>query len=72
MDSLELESLKEALMCLLLSIIVTVIIFFIAVFVGVGIENLFFKSKEKINTDMNNVTKLHIYIEGGKKIWKNL
>lgn len=68
MDSLELESLKEALMCLLLSIIVTVIIFFIAVFVGVGIENLFFKSKEKINTDMNNVTKLHIYIEGGKKI----
>ena len=72
MDSLDIESMKEALMCLLLSIIVTVIIFFIAVFVGVGIENLFFKSKEKINTDMNNVTKLHIYIEGGKKIWKNL
>lgn len=68
MDSLDIESMKEALMCLLLSIIVTVIIFFIAVFVGVGIENLFFKSKEKINTDMNNVTKLHIYIEGGKKI----
>ena len=67
MDSLELESLKEALMCLLLSIIVTVIIFFIAVFVGVGIENLFFKSKEKINTDMNNVTKLHTYIEGEKR-----
>lgn len=71
MDSLELESLKEALMCLLLSIIVTVIIFFIAVFVGVGIENLFFKSKEKINTDMNNVTKLHIYIEGEKRKWEN-
>ena len=67
MDSLDIESMKEALMCLLLSIIVTVIIFFIAVFVGVGIENLFFKSKEKINTDMNNVTKLHIYIEGEKR-----
>lgn len=67
MDSLELESLKEALMCLLLSIIATVIIFFIAVFVSVGIDNLFFKSKEKINTDMNNVIKLYIYIEGEKE-----
>lgn len=67
MDSLELESMKEELMCLPLSIIGTIIIFFIAVFVSVGIDNLFFKSKEKINTDMNNVTKLHIYIEGEKK-----
>lgn len=67
MDSLDIESMKEALMCLLLSIIVTVIIVFIASFVGMGINNLFFKSKEKIGTDMNNVVKLHLYIEGEKR-----
>lgn len=67
MDSLELESMKEALMCLLLSIIVTVIIVFIASFVSMGINNLFSKSKEKISTDMNNVVKLHLYIEGEKR-----
>lgn len=67
MDSLDLESMKEALVCLLLSIIATVIIFFIAVFVSVGIDNLFFKSKDKINTDMNNVVKLYLYIEGEKR-----
>lgn len=67
MDSLDIESMKEALMCLLLSIIVTIIIFFIAVFVSVGINKLFFKSKEKINTDMNNVVKLYLYIEGEKR-----
>ena len=40
--------------------------FFIASFVSMGINNLFFKSKEKIGTDMNNVVKLHLYIEGEK------
>ena len=67
MDSLVLESIKEAIVCFLLSTIAAVIIVFIVLFVNVGINNLFFKSKDKINTDMNNVTKLHIYIEGEKR-----
>lgn len=67
MDSLVLESMKEAIVCFLLATIAAVIIVFIALLASVGINKLFFKSKEKINTDMNNVVKLYIYIEGGKK-----
>ena len=67
MDSVDIEIMKETIVCFLLSTIAAVIIIFIVLFVNVGINNLFFKSKEKINTDMNNVTKLHIYIEGEKR-----
>nr|DAS93918.1 MAG TPA: TM helix protein [Caudoviricetes sp.] len=67
MDSLLLESMKEAIVCFLLATIAAVIIVFITLFASVGINKLFLKSKEKINTDMNNVIKLHLYIEGEKK-----
>jgi hypothetical protein len=67
MDSLELESMKEAIVCFLLATIAAVIIVFIALFASVGINKLFFKSKEKIGTDMNNAVKLYLYIEGEKK-----
>lgn len=67
MDSLVLESMKEAIVCFLLATIAAVIIVFITLFASVGINKLFLKSKEKINTDMNNVIKLHLYIEGEKK-----
>lgn len=67
MDSVDIEIMKETIVCFLLSTIAAVIIVFIALFASVGIDNLFLKSKEKINTDMNNVTKLYLYIEGEKK-----
>ena len=71
MDSLVLESMKEAIVCFLLATIAAVIIVFIALFTSVGINKLFLKSKEKIGTDMNNIVKLHLYIEGEKRKWEN-
>ena len=71
MDSLVLDSMKEAIVCFLLATIAAVIIVFIALFASVGINKLFLKSKEKIGTDMNNIVKLHLYIEGEKRKWEN-